>query len=94
MMQLATLIRLQYSPLPPLLEGIRSATTEEWKRSNAEGQFDLIPSLHFRGFHRTLNMLILSEGADKGKVGLIPAEFGYKRIMKYVDTKKKKKSVP
>ncbi|KAG7173580.1 putative MDM2-binding-containing protein, partial [Homarus americanus] len=67
MMQMATLIRLHYSPLPPTLEGIRSATTEEWKRSNAEGHFDLIPILHFKGFHQTLNMLILSEGGDKEK---------------------------
>ncbi|XP_042213357.1 mdm2-binding protein-like isoform X2 [Homarus americanus] len=68
---MATLIRLHYSPLPPTLEGIRSATTEEWKRSNAEGHFDLIPILHFKGFHQTLNMLILSEGGDKEKVLMV-----------------------
>lgn len=34
-----------------------------------EGQFELTPSLHFKGYHLILNMIILSEGAQKGKVG-------------------------
>lgn len=68
---IATLIRLQYSPLPPALEGVRALTTEEWKLSNAEGHFDLIPSLQFKGFYQTLNMLILSEGAQKGKALMV-----------------------
>ncbi|XP_045621662.1 mdm2-binding protein isoform X2 [Procambarus clarkii] len=67
----ATLIRLQYSPLPPTLEGVKSVTTKEWKRNNAEGHFDLVPSLQFKSFYQTLNMLILSEGVDKGKALMV-----------------------
>ncbi|KAK4299691.1 hypothetical protein Pmani_028049 [Petrolisthes manimaculis] len=69
---IATLIRLHYSPLPPVLEGVRSLSTEEWKRTHAEGHFDLVPSLQFKGYHLTLNLIILSEGAQSGK-GLMVA---------------------
>ncbi|XP_037787510.1 mdm2-binding protein-like isoform X1 [Penaeus monodon] len=68
---IATLVRLRYSPLPPVLEGVKSLTTEEWKRCNVEGQFELTPSLHFKGYHLILNMIILSEGAQKGKALLV-----------------------
>ncbi|XP_042877832.1 mdm2-binding protein-like isoform X2 [Penaeus japonicus] len=68
---IATLVRLRYSPLPPVLEGVKSLTTEEWKRCNVEGQFELTPSLHFKGYHLILNMIILSEGAQNGKALLV-----------------------
>ncbi|XP_069979678.1 mdm2-binding protein isoform X2 [Penaeus vannamei] len=68
---IATLVRLRYSPLPPVLEGVKSLTTEEWKRCNVEGQFEITPSLHFKGYHLILNMIILSEGAQRGKALLV-----------------------
>lgn len=66
-----TLIRLQYSVSPPVLANMRAASTEEWKRAMGEGQFDLVPSLQFKGCHSVLNMLILSEGATKGKAWMV-----------------------
>ncbi|CAL4081782.1 unnamed protein product [Meganyctiphanes norvegica] len=66
-----TLIRLRYSPLPPTMEGVKSLTTAEWKKSYADGNFDVLPSLSFKGHHLILNMVLLSEGAVPGKGLLI-----------------------
>ncbi|XP_063851210.1 uncharacterized protein LOC135094779 isoform X1 [Scylla paramamosain] len=66
-----TLVRLQFSTSPPVLDNLKALTTDEWKRANAEGHFDLIPTPQFKGCHSTLNMLILSEGATKGKAWVV-----------------------
>ncbi|KAK7085981.1 hypothetical protein SK128_023172 [Halocaridina rubra] len=68
---MATLIRIRYSPHPPVLEGVRALSTDEWKRINVEGQFDLTPKLYFKGYHMVMNMIILSEGATPGKAMVV-----------------------
>ncbi|XP_066969065.1 mdm2-binding protein [Macrobrachium rosenbergii] len=88
---MATLIRLRYSSLPPAMEGIKALTTVEWKRINVEGQFDLVPKLHFKGYHLTLNMIILSEGASYGKAAMImlqePSACGEDVVKLYANAK-------